>query len=288
MAKPADITPAQETALRDRLGLAPDADLTSIYDKMSEDGIRKYSGMTTPAITKPTVIIPTAIPRPTPAPTPKVTETDARRASTFRSGIQPESGMLPRFPPTAATSGQEQLDKALEQRRRDIAARSFTGPAETRLSPEQGARLIERGQEIAATPRTPAGETRPLSPTPFTYRDFFGDNVVADFFEAVAPKVIETAAQKKARDTEAYGATQTFFKSFNAGKPPTAEEFKKVYDSYRFYGGKDPDGFMASIMKRSGADKAARAAFTSVSPTGQVIESPLTTAGKVLSLQNQL
>ena len=283
MAKPADITPAQETALRDRLGLAPDADLTSIYDKMSEDGIRKYSGMTTPAITKPTVIIPTAIPRPTPAPTPKVTETDARRASTFRSGIQPESGMLPRFPPTAATSGQEQLDKALEQRRRDIAARSFTGPAETRLSPEQGARLIERGQEIAATPRTPAGETRPLSPTPFTYRDFFGDNVVADFFEAVAPKVIETAAQKKARDTEAYGATQTFFKSFNAGKPPTAEEFKKVYDSYRFYGGKDPDGFMASIMKRSGADKAARAAFTSVSPTGQVIESPLTTAGKVLS-----
>ena len=281
MAKPADITPAQETAIREKLKLNPDADISWVYNSMSEDGVMRLVGA--PVSTIPTAIIPTAIPRPTPAPTPKVTETDARRASTFRSGIQPESGMLPRFPPTAATSGQEQLDKALEQRRRDIAARSFTGPAETRLSPEQGARLIERGQQIATTPRTPSGETRPLSPTPFTYRQVLGDNVVADFFEAVAPKVIETAEQKKARDTEAYGATQTFFKSFNAGKTPTGEEFKKVYDSYRFYGGKDPDGFMASIMKRSGADKAARAAFTSVSPTGQVIESPLTTAGKVLS-----
>ena len=52
---PYGITPEQEATLRSKLGLAPDADLTNIYDKMSEDGIRKYSGMTTPAITKPTV-----------------------------------------------------------------------------------------------------------------------------------------------------------------------------------------------------------------------------------------
>ena len=278
MAKPADITQEQEARLRSTLGLAPDADLTNLYERMSEDGIRKLSG----------AAIPTAIPTAAPTAAPVTTEAEARRRSDYRTQVQPQSGMLPRFPPSAATSGQEQLDKALEQRRRDVAARSFTGPAETRLTPEQGAAEIARGQAIATAPRTPAGERRALTPEPSTirnisFRSVFGDNVVSDFFEAVSPQVIETTEQKRERDRQAYKATQDFFKSFSPNKPPSREEFKKVYDSYRFYGGKDPEGFMASIMKRSGLDEAARAAFTSVSPTGQVIESPLTTAGKVLS-----
>lgn len=139
MAKPSDITPAQETAIREKLQLKQDADISWVYGSMSEDGVRRLAGAPVSAI--PTATIPTAIPRPTP----KVTEGEARRASDFRTQVQPETGMLPRFSPTAATSGQEQLDKALEQRRRDIAAGSFTGPAETRLTPQQGARLIERG-----------------------------------------------------------------------------------------------------------------------------------------------
>lgn len=316
MAKPADITPEQEARLRSTLGLAPDADLTNLYQRMSEDGIRKLSGAAIPtAAPKPVTPKPTPKPKVTPTSTPTIpvpssrpvilndreiapvtinlvtdpvtgrvtTEAEARRRSDYRTQVQPESGMLPRFPPSAATSGQEQLDKALEARRRDVAARSFTGPTETRLTPEQGAAEIARGEAIATAPRTPAGERRPLTPPPSLYRQAFGDNVVSDFFEAVSPQVIETAEQKRERDRQAYQAAQDFFKSFSPNKPPSGEEFKKVYDSYRFYGGKDPEGFMASIMKRSGADELARRAFTTTSPTGEVIESPLTTAGKVLS-----
>lgn len=318
MAKPADITPAQETAIRQKLKLQPDADISWVYDTMSEEGVRRLAGPTIPvsptaapkqpkpAAPKPKVT-PTSTPTiPTPSNRPVLlndrevapvtinfvrdpvtgrvtTEAEARRRSDYRTQVQPETGMLPRFPPSAATSGQEALDKALEQRRRDVAERSFTGPAETRLTPEQGAAEIAKGQSIATAPRTPAGERRPLTPAPSTYRQVFGDNVVSDFFEAVSPQVIETAEQKRERDRQAYQATQDFFKSFSPNKPPTGEEFKKVYDSYRFYGGQDPEGFMASIMKRSGLDEAARAAFTTTSPTGQVIESPLATAGKVLS-----
>ena len=310
MAKPADITPAQEATLRSKLGLQPDADLTRFYDSISEDGIRKLSGgiAVPPAATprptpKPVAPVPAATPRPTlttpVAPTPApvtinivrdpvtgrmTTEAEARRASDYRTQVQPESGMLPRFPATAATTGQEVLDKALEQRRRDIVERSYTGPTETRLTPEQGAAEIERGRELATLPRTPSGEIRPPKFfTPDRIKNIVGEGIISDVYESIYPKVIETAEQKRQRDSEAYRATQDFFKSFSANKPPTREEFKKVYDSYRYYGGKDPEGFMASLMKRSGLDKPARGLFTRTDETGEVIESPITTAGKILS-----
>jgi len=66
MAKPADITPAQETAIRQKLNLQPDADISWVYDSMSEDGVRRLAG---PAISP----SPTAAPKqPKPvAPKPK-------------------------------------------------------------------------------------------------------------------------------------------------------------------------------------------------------------------------
>ncbi len=301
MAKPADITPAQETIIRQKLKLQPNEDISWVYDTMSEDGVRRLATPIGAPVTTPKPTPKPAAPKVTPTATPTIapvtinfvrdpatgrvtTEAEARRRSDYRTQVQPETGMVPRFPTSATTSGQEAIDKALEARRRDVAERSFTGPAETRLTPEQGAAEIARGQAVATAPRTPAGERRPLTPSPSTYRQVFGDNIVSDFFEAVSPQTIETPEQKTQRDREAYKATQDFFKSFMPNRAPTGEEFKKVYDSYRFYGGKDPEGFMASLMKRSGLDEAARAAFTTTSPiTGAVVESPLATAGKVLS-----
>jgi len=285
MAKPADFTPAQEEALKKKLNTQ---DLSSFYDGMSEEAFRRLAGMppaATPvvgSVTPPATPVVGSVAPPTPIRV-KQTEADARIESRFGSQIQPESGMLPRFSPNAATSGQEQLDKALEQRRIDIAARSFTGPAETRLSAAQAAKEIFKGERLADIPRTPSGELRPNFLPPELVERLVGDNVVSDVYEAIYPKVIETAEQKRARDTQAYGATQTFFKSFNVGQPPTKEEFKKVYNSYRYYGGKDPEKFLEKLMKRSGADKVVRAAFTKTDDTGRVVESGLTTAGKVLS-----
>ena len=49
MAKPADITPAQETVIRQKLKLQPDADISWVYDTMSEEGVRRLAGTTIPA-----------------------------------------------------------------------------------------------------------------------------------------------------------------------------------------------------------------------------------------------
>ena len=63
MAKPADITPAQETVIRQKLKLQPDADISWVYDTMSEDGVRRLA---TP------IAAPVTTPKPTPKPsTPK-------------------------------------------------------------------------------------------------------------------------------------------------------------------------------------------------------------------------
>ena len=45
MAKPADITPVQETAIREKLKLKPDADISWVYETMSEDGVRRLAGV---------------------------------------------------------------------------------------------------------------------------------------------------------------------------------------------------------------------------------------------------
>lgn len=42
MAKPSDFTPAQEEALKKKLNVQ---DLTSIYEGMSEEGVRRLAGM---------------------------------------------------------------------------------------------------------------------------------------------------------------------------------------------------------------------------------------------------
>jgi hypothetical protein len=282
MAKPADFTPAQEEALKKKLNTQ---DLSSFYDGLSEEAFRRFAGMPPAAVP---VVGSVPPPNPITPPTPirvKPTEADARRASGFGSQIQPESGMLPRFSPTAASSGQEQLDKALEQRRIDIAERSFTGPTETRLSAAQAAKELFRGQRLADIPRTPSGELRPNFLSPELITGLVGDNVVSKTYEAIYPKVIETAEQNRERDRQAYQATLSFVNALYPDKnnPPTKEVVKKVYNSYRYYGGKDPEKFVDKLMKRSGLDVAARAAFTRKEDTGQVIESGLTTAGKVLS-----
>ena len=88
MAKPADITPAQETVIRQKLKLQPDADISWVYDTMSEDGVRRLATpiaapVTTPKPTpkpstpKPVAPKPTTPPRPKIEAEPKVTPTAA-------------------------------------------------------------------------------------------------------------------------------------------------------------------------------------------------------------------
>ena len=84
MAKPADITPAQETVIRQKLKLQPDADISWVYDTMSEEGVRRLAGTTIPAAPtaapkqpKPVAPKPTTPPRPKIEAEPKVTPTAA-------------------------------------------------------------------------------------------------------------------------------------------------------------------------------------------------------------------
>lgn len=296
MAKPADITPAQEVQLRKSLGMQDGADLTKAYNALSESRIRELAGMglstpSAPAVSKPPVRTAPAKPA-TPTPvisTPTVTpfnmEEDAARSEREARGlsditqVQPESGAPMRSTnPYAGTSSQERIDAALEARRRAVSAAASKTTSGMALSPEAAGEAISRGERLSTAPRTVSGETR--VPVARTILGESGERIlrsipiVGDIAAGLAPQIIETPEEKRSRDDAAFKAAQTFFQN-NPGFSMTPENFQKVKNSYRYHGGMAGD---------TPIERAARAALTTVSPTGAVIESPLTTATKGINV----
>lgn len=304
MARP--LTTEEEAALRKHFNVPANESVDS-YTGLLDDNAIKYivgtSGVAKPVTPKPTTpktparptlqTQPPATPAPVTTPTVAVSTPSAPKVRTtveakkLEAGlpivVQPETGMLPR---RNQTSGREIVEKAETAKKAEIEGLA-AGPLSVRLSPEAERMLKERTERLATEGRTASGERRPLTPKPTTFTDIFGTGIVGRTLEAVAPQTIVAPSQVegvRARSDQAYKDAQRFMQDnpnlFPSLSNPEAESerFRKVYEGY-YYEGKAPKLLGSRPLARA-AEKVA----TTTLPTGQVIESPITTLGKIVSV----
>ena len=279
MAKPVDITLEDEAKLRSYYNLQPGQDLSKLYSVLPESRIKEVLTLApaTPAPARPSppattplapVTPPAAVPaRPVPPATvggivPLVTSgldlstAAGARAASAAQQVQPE-GDFPVRSKFGQGSGSEQLNKATSAYRQDVAEKEvIRGPLA--ITPEEAKVLIDRGQKIATDPRTVSGERRYLTPIPERVEQVLGPGITSTVIGGLLPQVIQSPEQALIADREAYAETQAYFK---ARPDLDISRFKEVYDAYR-----------------------AKPTLSQKSATGAIIESPLSSVGRLLNV----
>lgn len=316
MARP--LTPAEEAAIRKQLNIPAGQSVPQIYSQvLSEQSLADLVKRNTPvapsnagiavappkpkaAITAPVALPAAPIVAPIvkpPAPVVVPPMPAARFPTTasvipLEAGIpsvvvQPETGDITQRTRTA-TSGMDILDAARLAKKEDISAMAGgAAPPEIRISPEAETLLRARAERLATEGRTPSGERRTLTPEPFTVEKVFSEfglPTAGKILGSLMPQTIvspkEVPAYQAKKDA-AYAQAQAFFKD-RQDFQLTPENFKKVYEGY-YYEGAPP-----KVLGSRGLAKVLEEVGTSNLPTGAIIESPITTAGKIASTSEAL
>lgn len=191
--------------------------------------------------------------------------------------VQPETGMLPRS--LTNLSGEDKLQKTVIDKKAELAKQA-TAPLESRISPEAEIALSQKAERLANEPRTAQGERRTLTPTPRTATDIFGTGFIGQTLAGVLPQTIVTPEQAKSdkqRRDKAYTDAQTFARNnpnlFAGTDEENKQSFYKVVDGY-YYEGAAPS-YIGKMVQR---------ATQSTLPSGAIVESPLVTFGKILTV----
>ena len=192
--------------------------------------------------------------------------------------VQPETGMLPRS--LTNLSGEDKLQKTAIGKKAEIATQA-TAPLESRISPEAEVALSQKVDRLANAPRTAQGERRTLTPDERTVYDTFGTGFVGRTIAGVLPQTIATPEQAKLLEQRKKDATEYAYKYvkenptvFSGTDEENKRDFNKVVDSY-YYEGQAPPTHLGKIITRVGQ---------STLPSGAIVESPLATFGKILSV----
>ena len=194
-------------------------------------------------------------------------------ASTLKDNnvVQPEYGFEARFGPKGDTSW-EQIDKATGKQ----WDRLYSDP---NLSEAGLNKQVARVAQLTSEPRTYDGDRRTTTPSPTTIENVLGDGLVGSVLGALAPQTISSsqdAEDLKVRSDEAYRLARSFMYDnpalFAGSKEEVADKFRQVQQGF-LYEGHAPSKMMAL------ADNL----FTETMPSGAIIESPITTAGKLLN-----
>jgi hypothetical protein len=178
------------------------------------------------------------------------------RAASSAQQVQPEGDFAARTK-FGQGSGSQKLNEASTAYRQDVAEKGVVfGPLG--LTAEQTKALVDRGQKIKTDPRTVSGDRRYLTPIPERVEEIFGPGITSTVIGGLLPQVIQSPEQALIADREAYAETQAYFK---ARPDLDISRFKEVYDSFR-----------------------AKPTLSQKSSTGAIIESPLTSVGKLLNV----
>ncbi|CAB4173573.1 hypothetical protein UFOVP1228_34 [uncultured Caudovirales phage] len=185
--------------------------------------------------------------------------------------VQPEYGFESRFGPKGDTS-YEQIAKATDKQYNRLY--SDENLPETGLNTQ-----LNRISQLTSEPRTFAGDRRITTPSPTTIENVLGTGVVGSVLGALAPQTISSsqdAEELKTRSDEAYRLARSFMSEnpqlFQGTQQEIADKFREVQQGFLY------EGHAPSRMA-----KLATNLFTETMPSGAIIESPITTAGKMLN-----
>lgn len=285
------LTPEAEAALRKVYKLDPSDDVQIFSQLIGDD---KVSAAVSKAALTP--LVPAASPSdlakykltpltgPPPAPVQKTREAvQLERGIKAPVVVQPESGAVQRGTLRTGTTGQEFIHRA-QQTQKATLQEAANAPTSISISPDAYKKLVDRTEDLATEPRTATGERRTLTPTPETVEELFKPyigEIAATVIGGLAPQTIVTpqqAADIKQRTKDAYNQAKEYIRNNPDMFPPLsptedAERFKSVVNGF-LYQGHAPSAVSELVSK----------IFTSTLPSGQVIESPITTAGKLLNV----
>lgn len=286
---PKPLSQQEQDLVRKHFKLEAGQDVSPYVSLLGDAGIQK---IVKPSSVGPTLAVPSPVATTKSAPTPSLVPSSPTPVSAAKASlpftpsaptrtpvvVQPETGMLPRS--RTALSGEDRLRQTVIGKKEELAAQA-TAPIESRISPEAEVALGARAEQLANAPRTAQGERRTLTPDERQVYDIFGTGFVGRTIAGVLPQTIATPEQAKLLEQRKKDATEYAYKYvkenptvFSGTDEENKRDFNKVVDSY-YYEGQAPPTHLGKIITR---------ATQSTLPSGAIVESPLVTTGKALSV----